>query len=52
MEKEFSYFFDWQNYKENNLMERAVAEFAANGAFCPILKRLNFVTITILPNPT
>ena len=32
MEKEFSYFFDWQNYKENNLMERAIAEFAANGA--------------------
>ena len=32
MEKEFSFFFDWQNYKENNMMERAVAEFAANGA--------------------
>ena len=33
MEKEFSYFFDWQNFKaSNNLMERAVAEFAANDA--------------------
>ena len=32
MEKEFSYFFDWQNFKDYPMLERMAAEFAENGA--------------------
>ena len=32
MEKEFSYFFDWNSYSERSMMECALAEFAENGA--------------------
>ena len=32
MEKDFSYFFDWNNFQAFNMQERMLAEFAANGA--------------------
>ena len=32
MEKEFSYFFDWNSYSEWSMMECALAEFTENGA--------------------
>lgn len=32
MEKEFSFFFDWQNFKDYTMLERVMAEFAENGA--------------------
>ncbi len=32
MEKEFSFFFDWDKFKDYAMLERMIAEFAENGA--------------------